>query len=95
MQARPALRATVPPNRETFGDHNATAWPRTPLAGERRRHGDYPLPGTCCLESKDGEKRAPPRIADALGEMVILDHIGHLQAFMIDHTASRHNVVER
>src|SRR6476661_7612401 len=56
-----------------------------PLAGERRRHGDYPLPGTCCLESEDGEKRAPPRIADALGEMVILDHIGHLQVFMIDH----------
>ena len=42
------------------------------------------LPSVCCFESKDGEERAPSRIRDALGEMVVPDHVGRLQILKVD-----------
>jgi hypothetical protein len=73
----------MPADGQAFGDHNATA--RTSLAGVSRRHGDCPLPGACCLESEDAQERRPAGIGDALGEMMVPDHVGRLQVFMVDH----------
>jgi hypothetical protein len=63
-------------------DHNATA--RTPLAGAGRRHSDNPLPSAYCLESEDAQELAPASILDALGKVMILEHIGRLQVLVID-----------
>ena len=82
MQARPTLWAGVPANRQAFGDQNAAA--RTPLARERRVDRYHSSTGACCLVGEDAQERAPPRISDAFGEMVILEHIGRLQILMID-----------
>src|SRR5262249_49625037 len=53
-----------------FGDHHATA--PTALAGDRRSDRLSPLPSVCCLESEDAQERCPARIADALGQMVVI-----------------------
>jgi hypothetical protein len=57
------------------------------------------LPSVCCFESKDGEERTPASIGDALGEVVIPEHVGRLQRFVIDgvvllHQRERRLVVE-
>jgi hypothetical protein len=57
---------------------------RTPLTRERRVDRLHLLPGACCLESEDGEKRRPACVRDALCKVVVPDHIGRLQLFMID-----------
>jgi hypothetical protein len=82
MEAGPTLRAGVPANRYAFVDHNPTA--RTGLAGERRVYRYYSLPGARSLESEDDKKRAPARITDALGRVVILHHVGDPQVLVID-----------
>jgi hypothetical protein len=46
--------------------------------------------GACRLESEDGEKRRPARIGDALGEVVVLDHVGRVQVFVIDRIVRPH-----
>ena len=48
------------------------------------------FPALRSLESEDGQERAPPRIGDALGEVVVLDHVGDPQVFVIDHVVRLH-----
>jgi hypothetical protein len=57
------------------------------------------LPGAYCLESEDGQERRPAHITDTLGAMVIPDHVGRLQVFVLDgvvlaHQCQRRLVVE-
>jgi hypothetical protein len=85
VQARATLRACMPPNGQALLHELPTVRPRTPLAGERGIDCNHSLPGSYRLESKDGQEHAPPRIRDALGEMVVLDHVSDPQIFMIDH----------
>ena len=82
MQAGSALWAAMPANGQALRDDNATA--RTGLTGERRVYRLHSLPGARSLESKDGEKLSPARIADALGQMVIPHQVGNPQVFMVD-----------
>jgi hypothetical protein len=63
---------------------NQTATARARLSGERRIDRDDSLTGACRLEGKDAQECRPARIGDALGEVVIPDHIADLQAFVID-----------
>jgi hypothetical protein len=83
MEARSARRTTAPADRQALLDHHATA--RTDLARDRRIDRYDLSTGACSLESEESQKRRPPRIADALGQVVVLHQIGRLQAFMIDH----------
>jgi hypothetical protein len=83
MEACPTDRAGMPADGQAFGDQRATA--RTSLAGECRTDRHHPPTGACCLESEDAQERRPPCIADALGEMVVSEHIADLQVFMKDH----------
>src|SRR5690242_15284508 len=80
LQACAAVRARAPTDRQTFPRQDATA--RTSLAGERRIDRFHSLPGSSRLESEDAQELRPPPVADALGEVVILDHVGRLQIFM-------------
>jgi hypothetical protein len=72
----------MPADRQPLLDRRAAA--RTGLAGAGRRHGYGWLPSVCCFENKDAQERAPGSITDALGEVVIPDHVGRRQVFMID-----------
>ena len=49
------------------------------LRGETRVHSDDLMSSTLSLDFKYVEERAPRGVHDALGQMVILDHIGNLQ----------------
>ncbi len=51
------------------------------LRGETRIHSDYLVSGTCSLNLKNVEKRAPTGVYDALGKVMVLDHIGDLKVF--------------
>src|SRR5262249_1034199 len=82
MQTGPAVRAEVPTDGQTFVHQDAAA--RTGLRGERRRHGYDRLPSLTRFERQDGQKCTPARIADALGEGMVPDHVGRLQLFVID-----------
>ena len=85
MQARTTVWARMPADGQALLDDNATA--RTRLARVGGRHRYDPPTGACCLVGEDAQERRPSRIADAFGEMVILDHVGRLQVFMIDRVA--------
>ena len=78
----------MPADRYAFRDQQATA--RTLLAGERRIDRYHFTPGPYCLGVKDAQELRPARVLDALGEMVILDHIGRLQVLVIDHIILAH-----
>src|SRR5215831_6992128 len=88
MQTGPTVRALMPPDGETFLQQHTAA--RTGLRGERRRHGYDRLPSLYRFERQDGQEPTPARIADALGEVVILDQVGRLQLFVIDRVALAH-----
>jgi hypothetical protein len=55
------------------------------LAGVLGRNRDHLTPGACCLGFKDGPKRCPAGIADALGKVSVAHQIADLQIFEIDH----------
>ena len=46
--------------------------------------------GACCLVGEDAQERAPSGILDALGKMVVLEHVGRLQVFVIDGVVLAH-----
>ena len=46
--------------------------------------GDDPATGACCLVRQDDEERAPPRVTDALRQMMVLDHSTDVQIFHFD-----------
>src|SRR5258708_36127352 len=81
MQACSALGAEMLPDGQAFPDQDAAA--RTGLRGERWRHRNGSLPSVCCFESEDGAEFSPAGISDALGEGVMLHHVGHLQVFVV------------
>src|SRR5262249_55538153 len=88
VQARPTLWARVPADRQAFLNHCATA--RTDLA-RKRRIDRYDSPtGACCPVGEDSQERRPPRILDALGEVVVSHHVADLQIFMIDSVIRAH-----
>ncbi len=88
VEACPAFRALVPPNGQAFPHQHAAA--RTGLRGERRRHGYGSLPSVCCFGCEEGAELAPASITDALGEVVVLHHVGRLQVFVIDRVVLTH-----
>jgi hypothetical protein len=45
---------------------------------------DHSPTGACCLEGENDQELGPSCIADAFGEMVVLEQIGRLQIFVID-----------
>ena len=60
-----------------------------------RRHGYDSSPGPYCLGAEDVQELRPPGIADALGEVVILDHVGRLQSLMIDRIVGTYQLKRR
>ena len=45
----------------------------------------FPAAAACCrFARQDAQERTPARIADALGQVIVLDHVGRLQVFVID-----------
>ena len=83
MQACSAVWASCASERtnpsETISPHPLHFW-----RGIGGIDGDDPATGPCCLVRQDDEERAPPRVTDALCQMVILHHVGGLQVFVID-----------
>src|SRR5262245_32618055 len=82
MEARAAVRACVPTDRQAFVDHDPTA--TTGLRGIRWIDSNDPATGACCLVPQDDEESAPSRVSNGLRQMVILHHIDGLQVLMID-----------
>jgi hypothetical protein len=78
----------MPADGQAFLDQHTTA--RASLARERRVDCLHLLPSTCCLESEDAQERTPGRITDALGKVMVPDHVGHLQVFVIDRIIGAH-----
>ena len=81
-QARAAVRTGMPADRHALRDDDAAA--TTGLRGRGRRHGDDSTPGPCCLGAEDGQALGPPRVAEARGQVVILDQVGRLHVFVRD-----------
>src|SRR5258706_11153817 len=82
VQHQPTGVADMDTNGERFFHPFAT--PAAILRGERRRNRHHSTPGPCCLGFEDGTECGPPSIADALGELMIPDHVADLQIFQID-----------
>jgi len=72
VQAHSARWASMPPHGSALRHVHAA----TRLAGERGINAYYSLPGTCRLESADGEEPAPAGITDALGAVMVLHSVG-------------------
>src|SRR5262249_14756247 len=62
----------------------------TVLAGELGRNRHHSPTGPFCLVCEDGTERCPPGIADALGEVMVPDHIADLQIFQVDRVVRAH-----
>ena len=67
------------PNRKTFLNQFPTLG--TFLCGISGIHSDHLMTSSCSLFFKDIEERAPRGIENALGQMVVLDHVGDLEVF--------------
>ena len=72
----------MPAHGQALGDHTTAA--RTDLAGERRVDRYHSPTGAHCLVGEDAQELAPASILDGLGKVVILEHVGRLQVFVID-----------
>ena len=51
------------------------------LTGEARVHSYHLMTGSCSLVTEDVEECAPTGVHDALGQMMVLDHVGDLKVF--------------
>src|SRR5262249_52409525 len=49
-----------------------------------RRHSYDSSPSICCFGCEDAQERTPPGILDALGKMVVPEHVGCLQVLVVD-----------
>src|SRR5262249_4617944 len=76
MQTRATVWAGMPADGQAFLDQHTTA--RARLARVGRRHSYDSPTGPCCLVGEDAHEATPPGIADALGEVMVLDHVGRL-----------------
>jgi hypothetical protein len=91
VQHQPTAGADVGAHRQACGDPLRTATPvgqhpTTVLAGVLcGRDRDHLTPGACCLGLKNGTKRCPAGIADALGEVGAAHQVADLQLFERDH----------
>src|SRR5262249_13428640 len=56
------------------------------LRGEARRDSDHLMTSSSSLIFKDTEKRAPTRVVNALGQMMVLHHPSYVQVFDTDAT---------
>src|SRR5262249_22502715 len=65
---------------------------RTGSRGIGRRHSYYSPTGACCLEGEDAQELRPSRVADALSEVVVLDHIGRPQVPVIERIIRAHQL---
>jgi amphi-Trp domain-containing protein len=81
------------PHRQTFLDPHPTA--ATVLGGIGGWHGDDATASVCCFAFEDGPELCPAGITDALGQVVVLDHVGHLQVFKIDDLVVAHQLERR
>ena len=72
----------MPADRPALLDQHAT--PATALRRVGGIDGDYPATGACCRVRQDGEERAPPRVTNRLGQMMMLHHGGGLEVLVID-----------
>src|SRR5215469_16623328 len=82
MQTRPTVRARMPADGEPFVHEHTAA--RTRLAGERRRHRYDCLSSLSRFERQDAQEGAPPSVRNGLRQVVIPQHVGRLQVFVID-----------
>ena len=51
-----------------------------------------PPTGACCLEGEDAQKLRPSGVLNGLGQMMVLEHVGDLQIFMIDRVEMSHQL---
>src|SRR5262249_32317642 len=72
------------PYRKALLDVGAT--PAASLRREARGDSDHLMTSSLSLVGQDTEKRAPTRIADALGKVVVLDHASDVQVLDADAT---------
>lgn len=56
------------------------------LGRETRGHSDHLMAGTFSLVFKDSEERAPTRVVNALGKIMVLHHSCHVQVLYADAT---------
>jgi hypothetical protein len=80
----------MPADGQAFLIHYPTA--TTGLRGVCRRHSDDSAPSVHCFGCEDAQEARPARISDALGEAVILEHVGRLQIFVIEHIVLSHEL---
>ena len=59
------------------------------LRSVTRVYFDHLMTGSCSLAFKNVEKRAPTSIRDALGKMMVLDHVRDLKIFYHSSSARR------
>jgi hypothetical protein len=71
----------MPADGQPFLDDDAAA--RADLARERRVDRLHFPTGVCRLVAQDAQEGPPACICDALGEVVILNHVADLQVFVI------------
>jgi hypothetical protein len=60
------------------------------VRGERRRHGYDCLASFYRFARQDAQERTPPGVRDALCHVVIPEHVGRLQVFVIDRVVRLH-----
>ena len=65
------------PYAQTFLDILSTA--ATLLRRKARGHSDHHMTSSLSLVYEDHEECAPTRVVNALGQMMVLDHPGHVQ----------------
>jgi hypothetical protein len=75
------------PHREAFLDVLPTA--AAALRREARGDSDHHMTGSFSLIREDVEKRAPTRVVNAFGEMVVPHHPNDVQVFYADTTVPR------
>src|SRR5689334_7300306 len=82
VQHQPAGRADVRAHAQAFLHPRPAV--ATVLAGIVWRDRDHLTASVHCFALKDGAKRAPARITDALAEAVVPYHVRYPQVFEID-----------
>src|SRR6185437_4535104 len=75
-------RADMSTHRQALGHVLSTS--TTVLRGIGRWYRYHSTPSVCCFGFEDGTELRPACIADALGEVVVPDHIFDLQFFEVD-----------
>ena len=83
MQGQPAVRTGVPSFGQCLGHYGAT--PGAFLGSPCRIHNHNFRAGSFGLAAEDVHETGPAGVGDCAGERVVLEHVGHAQAFHADH----------